>query len=281
MKLLIADDETVIRQGLVSLDWKSIGIDEVFAVSNGEEAGELLRTVPVDIVICDIRMPGMSGVELSEIIYKNSLDTAVVLLTGFSEFEYAVEAIRNDVYEYLLKPVDPAELLDIIADVKGRLEKKRYQNRVVREYESQKGKSDTVSQVRNFFRKVSPNLLNILTDVAETFHEPLSLSELSDKYHFTSSYLSKKIRQETGYSFVDILNAVRLMNAAFFLIAGEKVNMTCEKAGFNDQRYFSQLFRRVFGCSPSEYKKQGHGIEDIRFSTVLDKTANRQTGQES
>lgn len=280
MRMLIADDEAVIRQGLVSLDWKSIGIDEVFSVSNGEEARELLQAVPVDIVIFDIRMPGMSGLELSEMIQENSLDTAVVLLTGFSEFEYAVQAIRSGVYEYLLKPVNPREIMDTITDVKGRLEQKRYQRQVVREHESQEGKTDTVSQVRNYFRRVSQNTLNILTDVAETFCEPLSLNELSEKYHFTSSYISKKIRQETGYSFVDILNAVRLMNAASFLIAGEKVNTACEKSGFNDQRYFSQLFRKTFGVSPSEYKKLEHESSDIRFGSVLEKTAKRQAGQE-
>lgn len=207
------------------------------------------------------------------------MDTAVVLLTGFSEFDYAVKAIRSGVYEYLLKPVNPRELFDTITDVKLRLEQERYKRNLVREHESQEGKYDTVSQVRNYFLKVSKSTLNILTDLAEEFCHPLSLNELSQRYHFTSSYMSKKIQQETGYSFMDILSAVRLMNAATFLQAGEKVNAACEKAGFNDQRYFSQIFRRVFGCSPSEYKKEEHDASDIRFGNVLEKTAKRQAGQ--
>ncbi len=279
MRLLIADDEAVIRQGLLSLDWKSIGMEEVYAVSNGEEARELLLSTAVDIVIFDIRMPGMTGLELSEMVRERSMDTAVVLLTGFSEFDYAVKAIRSGVYEYLLKPVNPRELFDTITDVKLRLEQERYKRNLVREHESQEGKYDTVSQVRNYFLKVSKSTLNILTDLAEEFCHPLSLNELSQRYHFTSSYMSKKIRQETGYSFMDILSAVRLMNAATFLQAGEKVNAACEKAGFNDQRYFSQIFRRVFGCSPSEYKKEEHDASDIRFGNVLEKTAKRQAGQ--
>lgn len=78
MKLLIADDEAVIRRGILSLDWKSIGIDEVFSVSNGEEARELLLAVPVDIVIFDIRMPGMTGLELAAMIKEYSMDMAAV-----------------------------------------------------------------------------------------------------------------------------------------------------------------------------------------------------------
>lgn len=279
MRLLIADDEAVIRQGLLSLDWKSIGMEEVYAVSNGEEARELLLSEPVDIVIFDIRMPGMTGLELSEMIRERSMDTAVVLLTGFSEFDYAVKAIRSGVYEYLLKPINPRELFDTITDVKLRLEQERYKRDLVREHESREGKYDTVSQVRNYFLKVSKSTRNILSDLAEEFCHPISLSGLAQRYHFTSSYMSKKIRQETGYSFIDILNAVRLMNAASFLQAGEKVNAACEKAGFNDQRYFSQIFRKVFGCSPSEYKKEEHDASDICFGNVLEKTAKRQAGQ--
>lgn len=275
MKLLIADDEAVIRKGLVSLNWESIGIEEVFSVSNGDEARDLLMKVSVDIVIFDIRMPGMSGLELAEMVKKYSMDMAVVLLTGFSEFEYARRAITSGVYEYLLKPVNPRELLATIENVKVRLERERYQKKLVREYEDMEGTFDTVSQVRNQFSKVSQSVLTILTDMAAEFAAPISLGQMSERYHFTNSYISKKIKKETGYSFMEILNAIRLMNAAMFLVEGEKVSQACEKAGFNDQRYFSQVFRRAFGCSPSEYKRQPHDAKELRFSTVLENAVSK------
>ena len=68
MNMLIADDELLIRNGLLSLDWKSIGIEEVYSAGNGEEARDLLLSAPVDIVIFDIRMPGMTGLELAAMI---------------------------------------------------------------------------------------------------------------------------------------------------------------------------------------------------------------------
>lgn len=270
MKLLIADDEAVIRRGILSLDWKSIGIDEVFSVSNGEEARELLLAVPVDIVIFDIRMPGMTGLELAAMIKEYSMDMAVVLLTGFSEFEYARSAIKSGVYEYLLKPVDPRELLSCIAKVKGKLEEVRYQREMVHKYEECEGVFDTVSQVRNHFSKVLSPVLDILIDMAEEFPQQISLNELAERHHFTNSYISKKIKQDTGYSFMEILNAIRLMNAARFLAEGDRINRACEKAGFNDQRYFSQIFKRVFRCSPSEYKKRENAVSDIRFRVILE-----------
>ena len=275
MKLLIADDEALIRKGLLSLDWKSIGMDEVYSVSNGDEAWDLINTEQIDIVIFDIRMPGLSGLELAELVKENSMDLAIVLLTGFSEFEYARRAMKSGVYEYLLKPVSPRELLETMEKVKIRLEQDRYQKRLVREHEEIEGTFDTVKQVRNQFSKTSQSVLAILTDMASEFGTNISLGEMSERYHFTSSYISKKIKKETGYSFLEILNAIRLMNAAIYLLEGEKVNKASEKSGFNDQRYFSQVFRRTFGCSPSEYKESAGDRQNLKLKVLLKRISQK------
>lgn len=279
MKLLIADDEALIRKGLLSLDWKSIGMDEVYSVSNGDEAWNLINTEKIDIVIFDIRMPGLSGIELAELVKENSMDLAIVLLTGFSEFEYARRAMKSGVYEYLLKPVSPRELLETMKNVKTRLEQERYQKKLVREYEEAEGTFDTVEQVRNQFSKTSQSVLAILTDMASEFAGSVSLGEMSERYHFTSSYISKKIKKETGYSFLEILNAIRLMNAAMFLLEGEKINKASEKAGFNDQRYFSQVFRRTFGCSPSEYKESSPDRNELKLKGILNRISQKPEDQ--
>lgn len=270
MNLLIADDEMVIRKGLLSLDWKSIGITEVYSASNGEEVKALLLSETIDLAIFDIKMPGMSGLELAGMIKEYSLDTAVVLLTGFSDFEYAREAIRCNVYEYILKPFRPREILDTVADIKKRLEQKRYRDKVLREYEDHVGASDTMSQVRNRFPKVSQLTADLLQDMARDFGQQISLEELAERYHFSVPYLSRKIKQETGYSFMDILKAIRLMNAAQLLLEGEKVNQACMKAGFRDQRYFSQVFRGVYECSPSDFKKNEEvDLQKLKFHSIL------------
>lgn len=116
--------------------------------------------------------------------------------------------------------------------------------------------------------------------MAEEFSQSISLNELAQRHHFTSSYISKRIKQDTEYSFIEILNAIRLMNAAKFLAEGDKVNRACEKAGFNDQRYFSQIFKRVFHCSPSEYKKQENMVSGIRFHEILEHIAKSKWSRE-
>lgn len=271
MKMLIADDESVIRKGLLSLDWKRIGIEEVMAAGNGEEAKKILLSDSVDIGLFDIRMPGLSGLELAEMIRECSLDTAVILLTGFSEFEYARQALRSGCAEYLLKPVNPGDLLITVERVKIRLESDRRQRQSAKGHEENGKNFDIVQQVQNQFPKVSDNVRAMLTDMAREFSEPLSLKILSERYYFTGSYVSKKIKQETGYSFISILNAIRLINAAKLLREGEKINLACEESGFRDQRYFSQVFKKVFGCSPSEYKKKEEETHmEIQLCTMLD-----------
>jgi YesN/AraC family two-component response regulator len=276
MNLLIADDELTIRRGLLSLDWKSIGIDEVYSASNGIEVRELLLSVPVNLAIFDIKMPGMTGLELAAMIEEYSLETQVILLTGFADFEYAREAVHLNVYEYIVKPFHPRKLLETVSKAKRELEQRQYQSIAVREYEKNESATEISIQVERYFSRVSDQIGNILREMAERYSENLSLEELAEKYHFSSAYLSRKIKQETGYFFVDILKAIRLVRTIQLFEDGEKISQACEKAGFRDQRYFSQVFRGTFGCSPSEYRKQNSS--EVRFYTVLQNMNKKQTG---
>lgn len=272
MKLLIADDEAVIRRGLISLDWKSIGVTEVYSVANGMEAKELLNETPIDLVIFDIQMPGFSGLELAQMVKERSLDIAVVLLSGFSEFEYARSALKYGVYEYLLKPVSPMELIETMRNVKQRLEQKRFETELLNKKEGYEGMHDVVSQVNSLFIQTPSAIKSILTEIAQNYDQNITLTDLAQKYHFSESYISRKIKKETGYSFVDILNGIRLMCAANLLRQGEKINDVCEKTGFKDQHYFSQLFKKIFGCTPSNYRN-----ENIEAACSLYEILNNKT----
>lgn len=271
MNLLIADDEMVIRRGLQSLDWASIGISEVYTVQNGVEAQELLLSTPIDLAILDIRMPGVTGLELAAMVKEKSMDTAVVLLTGFSDFEYAREALRAGVYEYMLKPLRPREILNTMEDVIRRLERKRYQAQLVREHEATLGSFDTVAQVHNRFPQTSKIMSEMLTHMASHFDQPITLSTIAEEYHFSINYVSKMFKRETNYSFTEILTAIRMMNATRQLLEDVRVNQVSTQVGFSDQRYFSQVFRKTFGCPPSKFKEMGIDRWDLSFSALLDR----------
>ena len=214
MNLLIADDEAVIRRGLLSLDWKSIGITDVYSVANGVEAKELLLSTSIDLVIFDIRMPGFSGLELAQMVKERSMDVAVVLLSGFSEFEYARSAMRYGVYEYLLKPVSPNELMETMHNVMHRLEQKRFEQKLLSQKDEFGEKHDAVSQVNSLFVQSSNTIKSILTDIAQNYEQNISLSDLAEKYHFSESYISRKIKKESvddfkpiGYMIIECKNS--------------------------------------------------------------------------
>ncbi|MEE0810000.1 response regulator transcription factor [Blautia sp.] len=267
MRLLIADDEKNIRNGLLSLPWNTIGIQKVYQAENGLEALKILEEKQIDIVISDIKMPGLSGLELAEFVQKNSLDTAVVLLTGFSEFEYAQKALRNGVLDYMLKPLRPKDILATVLKVKETLEKRRYKEKVVERYEGAANSRDYQEQISWHFRGVNEQAMEILKDVAQNFSQGVSLNSLAEKYHYSVAYLSRMIKKETGFSFSEILNSIRLAQAAELLQKDcGKISMAGEMAGFSDQKYFSQVFKKAFGVSPGEFRKQ----EETQLYSIID-----------
>ncbi len=276
MKLLVADDERTIRNGLLSLPWESIGIQQVYQAENGLTAKEILKEEKIDIIISDIKMPGLSGLELAEYIKECAMDTAVILLTGYSDFEFARRALRNEVFDYMLKPIRPGSILETVRRVKEALERKRYKAEVVRKYETASGSLNFREQISWMFQGVNRQTLEILLDMAENFSQGISLNSLAEKYHFSSAYLSRMIKKETGYSFSGILNAIRLAAAVEFLLKNHgKINLICDLVGFSDQKYFSQVFKKTFGCSPGEFRRQGREQRNFSVKKILEMSENQ------
>lgn len=273
MNLLIADDEAFIRQGLCSLKWADLGIDTVLEAENGIKAESYLKQGNIDLMICDIRMPGKDGIQLSELVSRMGWDTQVIILSGYGEFEYAQQAIHYDVYEYLLKPVDVDDLMNTVRDAIKKKKEREYRKKIVDEYESLTGDEYFIKQLQGTFRMVDPQMMDILLYMAEHYPEDISLSFLSEKYHFTNVYLSRYIKKQTGFTFMDILTSIRLEKALDLLEnSNYEISEICYLAGFRDQRYFSRLFRRMFGNSPNKYRKKTNNQKWMIQDLLLKKT---------
>lgn len=122
VQLLIVDDEKhVVDRFCHTIDWGAVGIEQVHKAYSGQEALSLLSQTSIDIVMTDIRMPGMSGLQLISEIRQKWQKTKCILLSGHSEFMYAQEAISYQTEEYLLKPIKDEELLRVIGRVKDKL----------------------------------------------------------------------------------------------------------------------------------------------------------------
>ncbi len=145
LKVLLVDDEPFILQGLsVIIDWNSEGFEIAGKVSNGLEALKYLREENIDLVIADIKMPEMTGIELLEKVRKEKIsDAFFVVLSGYSDFEYARRALQNDCLDYILKPVGQEELIGLLHTV-----------REICETSSRKREDDTVMERETFARNM-------------------------------------------------------------------------------------------------------------------------------
>ncbi|MFC4100217.1 response regulator [Paenibacillus xanthanilyticus] len=138
LKLLIAEDEELTRDGLTSLiDWESLGVRVSGVAANGLEALRLLEAEPADLLLTDIRMPLVDGLQLIGHIRERGLDTECVLLSGYGDFQYAQRAMRLGVTEFLVKPCSPDEIKRVFRDIAAKRTEERRLSEEVRGLERQ------------------------------------------------------------------------------------------------------------------------------------------------
>lgn len=125
-KLIIVEDENIVRSGLEhGTDWAGLGFEVAGTATNGIEALKLVEQCNPDVVLTDIRMPDMNGIELMRILRNQYADIEIVILSGYSDFEYARSAVKYQAYEYLTKPIDEQELIRTFQSIKQKIRSKR------------------------------------------------------------------------------------------------------------------------------------------------------------
>ena len=130
--LLIVDDEDFVRNAIAScIDWYSLGFDEIFQAEDGGEGLEIIKCNKIDLVLTDIVMPFMDGLELAEAIRNSYPSIKVVILSGYEEFEYAKKSVDFGVLNYILKPVGAATLYQKMSEICKRLKMERNQKQYI------------------------------------------------------------------------------------------------------------------------------------------------------
>lgn len=167
IKVFLVEDEIVIRNGIKrGIQWEEEGMEFVGEASDGEMAFPLIRKTKPDILITDIRMPFMNGLELSRTVLKELPETKILILSGYGEFDYAQEALRIGVQEYLLKPVSSTKLLGAVKDIIGVIEKEREEKELLKRYSLEMEESKQ-RKIQDFFDRLVTEQVPMAEALAE------------------------------------------------------------------------------------------------------------------
>lgn len=171
-KLIIADDVIGVHQMLKQIiDKTNLGFEVIDCFSTGDEAVEFLKHTEVDVIITDIKMPHTSGLEVAKFVYENRLRTKVIILSAYAEFNYAIEAIQYNVFQYIMKPVDFFELKDTLEKVRNVIENESMTKSEGMDIERECFMLDLISGNigdRSLVEK-RYDALNFKTDIADTY----------------------------------------------------------------------------------------------------------------
>lgn len=167
IKVFLVEDEMVIRRGIKnSIDWEKEGYIFCGEASDGELAYPMIIKEKPDILITDIRMPFMDGLELCKLVKKELPNIKILILSGYDEFDYAKEAIRLGVTEYLLKPISSGKLLEALNGVSESIRREKEDKDLVRKY-MEEMRENTEHEKQKFFEQMIAGNLS-MADALET-----------------------------------------------------------------------------------------------------------------
>ena len=345
-KLVVIDDEYLVIEG-IRVMLKRIGKDYelVGSASDGQTALELIENVHPDVVFVDIRMPGLSGLEVIEHFYKKYPDMIFVLVSAYKEFEYARKGMELGVHSYLDKPVTMDKLKNTLEKIDEEFQERpdntdvehqrviqdlrlsinaivelindssteNWEEEVQRiqlllkkanynlsEYKEESYKLtmaasaafyekwkqyehdfnfplfnnieelQTIEEVDEYvflilqriFEKISVRkigsshrvITQILDYINQNYSQDFCLNEMAEMVHMNHAYLSILFKDEVGISFVRYLTQIRMAHAKELLLKGEKVQDVSVAVGYNNYRYFCNIFKKEEGVTPMQFK---------------------------
>ena len=246
LRVLVADDETIIRNGIVRLIEAS-GLDLKVAgtAEDGIEAVELVRNLDPGIIIMDINMPQMNGLDAIRQIRQLSPESRILIVSGYSDFSYAQQAIDLGVFKYMLKPIDIHEFKSILQQAMDSWTQRMMEKSQLREaYEPETEQDKTIASLQYIKEHFTDNTL--------------SLTAVAKHFYLSPSYLTKIIKDKTSLSFTDYLNRLRIDLAETLIQDNPSMTFSevAQRCGYSSQHYFSRAFKNYTGLTPLAFKNR-------------------------
>lgn len=247
-KVLIVDDEKYIRLWIKNcIDWNRFGFEISGEADNGYDALAKIDEIKPDLVISDMNMPELDGVELMEKAGRIYPDILFAVLSGYKDFEYMRSAVKNNAVDYLLKPVKAEEIISVLENIRIKLERLGKKQAPSAE---DLGISSDVKQIKNTAVEKAKRFID------QNYKEEISLADISNHVHMTPNYFCALFKSETNQNLFDYIINFRIEKAkALMKDEGLKTYKIGEMVGYKDPKYFCRVFKKVTGLSPSDYRK--------------------------
>lgn|SRR5690606_14489477 len=247
LKVMLVEDEPTIREGLKHyFDWKALQYHHILEASNGLEGLNLALQERPDLIITDIRMPLMSGLDMIEQLRVELPSSLFVILTGYNEFEYAKRAIKiGGVTEFLLKPLQYDESLCAIERCTSQLlQIKSIPSEDTSESESEPDGEDQL------FQKIEQFIL-------EHIDQEISLPIVAERFFYNPSYLSRLFKQRLNKNYSLFQAEVRINYAKQCLAQPSNLVVdVCTMCGYRSYKHFVKTFKQITDMTPTEYRKR-------------------------
>ena len=264
-KVLLADDEQIERMALAKRLHKHFGDSLViWQAADGNEAVRLCFKERCQIVIMDISMPELSGVEAAEQIRRLDEDCEIIFLTAYDEFSYAKRAIAIHALDYLLKPCEEEELTAVMEEAVGRIQKREQFEKLHMEQEMPE---ETGAEMPEPDLEEEPDEPDRLGQAAEkirryirkNYMKDISMQDAARMMNYSDAYFCKLFKQCFDQNFTAYLARFRINEARRLLQdKNASVREVSMLVGYYDANYFAKVFKRIAGMNPSEYRDSFH-----------------------
>lgn len=240
-KIIVADDEPIIREGIMHIfPWAQLGFEVVADYPDGKGALEYIQAGnPADVVLTDIQMPFLNGIQLSEQLSGSGIK--VVFFSSYQEFEYAKSALKNNVFDYLLKPVKYDELYGCFQRLKEKLDEEH---------------SAALSSAAGVDKETQHGaIIQIVLSYIEEDYCDANLEEAARKVYMTPSYLSRLFKERVGVNFSEYLLEVKMKHACELLCDNRyKLYEIAGRIGYDNPKNFTRAFKARYQMTPLEYR---------------------------
>ncbi len=245
--LIVDDEEQSVKALMNGMDWTGVGVTDLYGTYSAGEARSILLQEEIELILCDIEMPGESGLELIQWVREqadlNGANIECIILTCYPDYKYMRKAMQIGCSDYLIKPVDTTELTLALRKTICKIRDRGVQNEETED---------------SLLKPVRENIImtDVIPYIKEHFTEKITVAEIASDAALNMQYMMRLFKRTTGVSVLEYVTELRLERARELL---DKTNwgneIISEKIGYGSSNYFIKLFKKKYGLTPREYRK--------------------------